>query len=108
MKHSYIFPQNTGLSVTLTRMLYLPNAASSSKAPLQITDTLVTVPFKGQEYIIPPGAEGVASLVFDVPPKAKSARGGMLDGEESENRATHSLFEVRSVVSVKMMMGIGK
>lgn len=90
------------------RTLHLPNAASSSKAPLQITDTLVTVPFKGQEYIIPPGAEGVASLVFDVPHHAKSARGGMFDGEESENRTTHALFEVRCLVSVKMNMGIGK
>jgi hypothetical protein len=87
---------------------------SQSPPPVQISDTLVTVPFRGPEYIIPPGAEGVASLVFDVPKEARGVRGGMLDGEELEGegegrpRISESLFEIRCKVEVKLGMGMGR
>jgi hypothetical protein len=72
----------------------------------------VTVPFRGPEYIIPPGGEGVANLVFDVPKEAKGVRGGMLDGEELEGegklRISESLFEIRCKVEVKLGMGMGR
>ncbi|EED79994.1 predicted protein [Postia placenta Mad-698-R] len=54
--------KNSGLSVALTRELYLPNQPSGSTQPLQINDTLTSVTFRGPEYIIQPGAEGVATL----------------------------------------------
>ncbi|KAF7311894.1 Arrestin-N domain-containing protein [Mycena indigotica] len=99
--------QNTGLVVALTRSLVLSNVPSTDKAPLQISDTLVTVPFRGQEYIIPPGAEGVASLVFDVPKHARGVRGGLLHGDNAAVKPTHSIFEVQCVISIKMTMGFG-
>ena len=95
--------------MTLTRTLYLPGSAA---APVHISDTLITVPFRGPEYIIPPGAEGVANLVFDVPTHARGVRGGTLDGEEPEGgggvRRTESLFEIRCKVEVKLTMGMGR
>lgn len=79
---------------------------------MHISDTLITVPFRGPEYIIPPGAEGVANLVFDVPKHARGVRGGTLDGEEPEGgngvRRTDSLFEIRCKVEVKLTMGMGR
>ena len=67
------------------------------------------VPFRGAEYIIPPGAEGVAGLVFDVPKEARGVKGGTLDGDETEPpRMTESLFEVRCAVEIKMAMGFGR
>ena len=81
-------------------------------AAVQISDTLTTVSFRGPEYIIPPGAEGVASLVFDVPKHARGVQGGVLDGECEEDggkpRQTESLFEIRCKVEVKLGMGIGR
>ena len=74
-----------------------------------ISDTLTTVPFRGQEYIIPPAAEGVASLVFDVPRLARSVRGGRLQGlEEKGAQGTEALFHIQAAISVKMDMGIGR
>ncbi|KAJ6611168.1 hypothetical protein B0H10DRAFT_2224391 [Mycena sp. CBHHK59/15] len=98
--------KNSGLVVTFTRTLVL-SGVPPEKSPLQISDTLVTVPFRGQEYIIPPGAEGVASLVFDVPRHARGVKGGMLEGDESAPQPTQAIFEVRCVVGIKMTMGFG-
>ena len=73
---------------------------------------MTTVPFRGAEYIIPPGAEGVANLVFDVPKHARGVRGGTLDGEEAEGglgpRHSESLFEIKCKVEIKLAMGMGR
>jgi hypothetical protein len=107
----------------LTRTLFLPtrNAKSSENFPtpiLEVSDTLTTVSFKGPEYIIAPGGEGVASLVFDVPKDARGVRGGLLEGGEGDDdvsrkeglggRVTESLFEIRCTVGVKIGMGFGR
>ncbi|KAH9933556.1 uncharacterized protein BXZ73DRAFT_77184 [Epithele typhae] len=97
--------KNSGLSVTLTRELYLPNVPATQKQPLQISDTLTSVSFKGPEYIIGPGVEGVANLVVDVPKTARGVRGGRRFGEG--NKSTECLFEVRCTVGIKLGMGIG-
>ncbi|KAF8800493.1 hypothetical protein BYT27DRAFT_7227437 [Phlegmacium glaucopus] len=103
--------KNSSLTLTLTRTLYLPGQQLQQPATVQISDTLTTVPFRGPEYIIPPGAEGVANLVFDVPKLARGVQGGTLDGESKEEggqpRRTESLFEIRCEVEVKLGMGIG-
>ncbi|KAJ2977562.1 hypothetical protein NUW54_g11403 [Trametes sanguinea] len=97
--------QNSGLSVTLTRELYLPNIPPTQKQPLQLSDTVTSVSFRGPEYIIVPGAEGVANLVIDVPKNARGVKGGRRIGDEG--RVSECLFEVRCMVSVKLSMGIG-
>lgn len=117
-----LFPlQNTALTVTLTRTLVLPNPNANSteisRTPiLEVSDTLTTVSFKGAEYTIAPGGEGVASLVFDIPKDARGVRGGALEGGEGDedvsrrevSRFTESLFEIRCAVDVKIGMGFGK
>lgn len=97
--------KNTGLTITLSRHLLLLGAAPGEKPPLQLSDTLAVIPYRGQEYIIPPGAEGVASLVFDVPKSAKSVKGG--SREDDDGRTSEALFEVRCIVGVKLNMGLG-
>ena len=100
--------QNTGLSVSLIRELVLPNQPPDQKQPLQISDTLTSVSFRGPEYIIQPGVEGVATLVFDIPPSARGVKGGQREGGEENNRMTEALFEVRCLINVKLTMGIGR
>ncbi|KAG6828962.1 hypothetical protein H0H92_006144 [Tricholoma furcatifolium] len=100
--------KNTGLTLALTRSLVLPGLGVGEIPPLQISDVLTTVSFRGPEYIIQPGSEGVACLVFDVPSHARGVRGGLLEGGESEHRTTESLFEVRCVLGITLTMGIGK
>ncbi|RPD54826.1 hypothetical protein L226DRAFT_539372 [Lentinus tigrinus ALCF2SS1-7] len=97
--------KNTGLSVVLTRELHLPNVPSNQKQPLQLSDTVTTVSFRGPEYIIQPGAEGVANLVVDVPKHARGVKGGYRQGDSG--KATECLFEVRCIVGIKLAMGIG-
>ncbi|OBZ72563.1 hypothetical protein A0H81_07416 [Grifola frondosa] len=98
--------KNTGLSVSLTRELCLPNVPPGEKPPLQISDTLTSVSFRGPEYIILPGAEGVANLVFNLPRNARGAKGGRRQGDEEQEPTTECLFEVRCVASIKLSMGI--
>ena len=112
---SHFSVQNTSLTLSLTRTLYLPSSSNNTTQfphPVHLSDTLTTVPFRGPEYIIPPGAEGVATLVFDVPKEARGVRGGLLDGEELEEggrlRISESLFEIRCKVEVKLGMGMGR
>ncbi|KAI0648693.1 hypothetical protein C8Q79DRAFT_1040192 [Trametes meyenii] len=97
--------KNSGLSVTLTRELYLPNIPPGQKQPLQLSDTVTSVSFRGPEYIITPGAEGVANLVVDVPKNARGVKGGRRIGDEG--KSTECLFEVRCIIGVKLSMGIG-
>ncbi|KAF5379738.1 hypothetical protein D9615_005784 [Tricholomella constricta] len=99
--------KNSGLTLVLSRTLVLPGVKPGEPSALQISDVLTTVPFRGAEYVIQPGAEGVASLVFDVPKHARGVRGGTLEGDESEGRTSESLFEVRCIVGITINMGIG-
>ncbi|KIY66014.1 hypothetical protein CYLTODRAFT_455796 [Cylindrobasidium torrendii FP15055 ss-10] len=97
--------KNVALTLSLERTLHVAHAPDT----LLISDTLTTVPFRGPEYIIPPGAEGVASLVFDVPRSARTVRGGRLEGlEERGAKGTEALFDIGGVVTVKMGMGLGR
>ncbi|KAI0766786.1 hypothetical protein BC629DRAFT_1596287 [Irpex lacteus] len=100
-----ILSQNTGLSITITRQLVLPNVPQDH--PLQILDTLTTVPFRGPEYIIHPGVEGVAHLIFDVPDTARTVKAENRYGGDDENRVSPNLFSIRCIVRVKMIMGFG-
>ncbi|KAF8812138.1 hypothetical protein BYT27DRAFT_7252207 [Phlegmacium glaucopus] len=98
--------KNSSLTLMLTRTLYLPGQQQPQQpATVQISDTLTTVPFRGPEYIIPPGAEGVANPVFDVPKLAWGVQGGTLDREREEDggqpRQTESLFKIRCEAEVE-------
>ncbi|KAH7106604.1 hypothetical protein BKA62DRAFT_687630 [Auriculariales sp. MPI-PUGE-AT-0066] len=112
----------SGLSLSLVRRLHLPAAAmpAGKGAPFQLSDTLITVPFKGPEYQISPGGEGVANLVFEIPRAARGVRGGQRQSAEGQlsaaegaswdltsGRLTDALFEVRCIVEIKLSLGIG-
>ncbi|KAG5652607.1 hypothetical protein H0H81_004389 [Sphagnurus paluster] len=99
--------KNSGLTLSLSRTLVLPGVKPAETSPLQISDVLTTIPFRGSDYIIYPGVEGIASLVFDVPKHARGVRGGMLEADESEGRTSQSLFEIRCILGVTINMGIG-
>lgn len=101
-----LIAQNTNLVLSLNRTLILH---TNSTKPLEISDTLLTVPYRGQEYTLPPGGEGVAHLVFDVPITARSVRGGTYDGDDDGVRNTsEALFSIQASVEVKVGMGLGR
>ena len=99
--------QNTGLSISLSRDLRLAGLAPNEKPPLQLSDTLTSVSFRGPEFIIQPGVEGVANLVFDVPAQARSLKGGQRENIEDE-RTSNYLFEVSATVTVCLALGFGR
>ncbi|TFY62926.1 hypothetical protein EVG20_g6532, partial [Dentipellis fragilis] len=99
--------KTTGLSVTLERHLQLCGLPPNQKAPLQISDTLTTVKFRGPEYIAYPGVEGVAQLVFDVPRSARTVKAGDREGDDTAVRPKPPVFEVRCLVKVTMSLPIG-
>ena len=113
--------QTTGLHVTFSRHLHLPAPTNSAvkkvPPPLQISDTLASVTFRGPEYITHPSTEGIAQLVFDVPRTARTVsayqrHGGDIDedGVESDafRRRSAPLFEVRGVLAIRIAMPIGR
>jgi hypothetical protein len=69
--------QTTGVNVTLQRMLHLDNPPPQH-ANLILSDTLVTAAFHSAEYCCPPGLEGVAKLVINVPRTARTVKGALV------------------------------
>ena len=94
--------------MSVIRELVLPNTSSSQEQLLRILDTLTSVSFLGPEYIIQPGVEGVASLVFDLPQNARGVKGSKRHGDEEDGAMFDPLFEVRCTVSVCLSMGFGR
>lgn len=102
--------QNIGLSLSLNRTLLLPSTRSDSgSTPSQLSDTILTVPFEGPEYTLPPDGEGVAHLVFDVPLTAKGVRGGTYERDVNEaGQASEALFTIQATIQVKVVMDLGR
>lgn len=101
------FAQNTGLSITLNRDLRLAGLSPDEMPPLQLSDTLTSISFRGPEFVIQPNMEGVANLVFDVPVQARSLRGGPRVNIEDE-RTSNYLFEVSATIMVCLALGFGR
>jgi hypothetical protein len=113
--------QTTGLHVTLSRHLHLPAPTNSDVRkvphPLQISDTLASITFRGPEYITHPSTEGIAQLVFDVPRAARTVsayqrHGGDIEEDEVESDAFRRrfapLFEVRGILAIRIALPIGR
>lgn len=99
--------KTTGLTLTLLRTLHLPNVGTS-KNPFQLTDTVVTVPFRGSEYTIAPGVEGVANLVFDVPRNARGVKGGPRERTgDGDHKHVEALFHIDTTINIAIAMGLG-
>ena len=109
------------MHITLGRNLHLPSSTHGTgkkvPPPLQISDTLASIAFRGPEYTADPGTEGIAQLVFDVPVTARTVsahprHGGDVDEDEggaiSAKKRTPPLFEVRGVVSLRIHMPLGR
>ncbi|KAI5119446.1 hypothetical protein M0805_008385 [Coniferiporia weirii] len=98
----------SGLDLTLMRRLHLPIAAQIDNAP-QISDTLLSMPFRGEDYVVHPGTEGIANLVFSVPNNAFGVRAGRLDTGEGDYgpRRMDSLFFVQCSIQIELGGGFG-
>ncbi|KEP52253.1 hypothetical protein V565_048020 [Rhizoctonia solani 123E] len=97
----------TGVNLTLQRMLHLDNPPPQH-ANLILSDTLVTASFHSAEYCCPPGLEGVAKLVINVPQTARTVKGGSREsGEAGTDKAIPALFDIRGSVNVRLCMGTG-
>ncbi|CAE6429818.1 unnamed protein product [Rhizoctonia solani] len=99
--------KTTGVNVTLQRMLHLDNPPPQH-ANLILSDTLVTAAFHSAEYCCPPGLEGVAKLVINIPRTARTVKGGSREsGEAGGDKAIPALFDIRGSVNVRLCMGVG-
>lgn len=74
------------------------------KGTFKITDTVTEVEFRGHEYMVPPGIEGVANLVINIPRSSRGSRGGARVGENGNT--TDCLFEVRCSLRLRIDMPI--
>ncbi|KAG6334798.1 hypothetical protein ID866_4287 [Astraeus odoratus] len=89
-----------GVTLTLTRTLHLSDALLAGKPSPDISDLITQVDFQGPEYSVPPGIEGVASLVVDIPRHSRGAKGGpRLD---DNGKATDYSFEVRCAFNIRI------
>ena len=74
---------------------------------LELSDTLLSVPFKGPDYTVQSFSEGVAYLSLNVPRSAKGVRRGpreALDGR-GEVFLQKSLFNLQCYVVVTLSLG---
>ncbi|KAG8678310.1 hypothetical protein FRC09_019943, partial [Ceratobasidium sp. 395] len=99
--------KTTGVNVSLRRVLHLDNPPPQH-ANLIVSDTLVTAPFNTAEYCCPPGVEGVAKLVINVPRTARTVKGGSREsGEAGSDKVIPALFDIRGSINVRLCMGTG-
>jgi hypothetical protein len=76
------------------------------KEASKITETVTEVEFRGHEYMVPPGIEGVANLVINIPRSSRGSRGGARVGENGNT--TDCLFEVCCSLRLRINMPIGR
>lgn len=101
--------KTVGVTLSLTRHLHLPAApAGPAGPPLELSDTLATVSFKGAEYSAPPGQEGVATLVFDVPPRARTVHSYPRPGGDLEPGPRDALFALQATLNIRVAMPAGR
>ena len=66
------------------------------------------MPFRGSDYIVQKGTEGVANLVFTVPKSARGVRKGDLTVEgDDESYELESLFHIQCILGITIGMGVG-
>lgn len=94
-----------GVTVFLTRSLHLSKSLVGAEPPLHLADIITQVDFRGPEYSLPPGIEGLARLVIDVP---RHFRGTMGSSRLDDNgRTTDWLFEVSCAFDIRVGMSFG-
>ena len=98
--------QTCGITLSLMRSLHLSSSLLADKPPLDISDLVTQVDFRGPEYSLPPGIEGVASLVVDIPRHSRGSRGHpRLD---NSGKSTDSLFDIRCSFNIRVEMPPGR
>ncbi|KIJ62924.1 hypothetical protein HYDPIDRAFT_188824 [Hydnomerulius pinastri MD-312] len=95
----------SGVTLTLTRVLYLSQSLLAGKPPPDISDVVTQVDFRGPEYSVPPGVEGVANLVIDIPRHSRGTKGG--PRVDDNGKTTEGLFEVRCILNIRVEMPPG-
>lgn len=94
----------SGVTLTLSRELRL-SSPSVDKDAFTITDTVTEVEFRSHEYMVPPGIEGIANLVINIPRSSRGSRGDARVGENG--KTTDCLFEVCCSLKLRIDMPIG-
>lgn len=84
------------------RDLHLSQSFLAGKSPPNISDISTEVEFRGPEYSVPPGIEGVATLVIDIPRHSRGVKGGLRVADNG--KATESFFEVRCALRLRIDM----
>ncbi|KAF9223243.1 hypothetical protein BS17DRAFT_781551 [Gyrodon lividus] len=92
----------SGVTLTLTRALHLSQSLLAGKHAPDISDIATQVDFYGPEYSVPPGIEGVASLVIDIPRHSRGVQGG--SRIDDNGKTTDSLFEIRCTLDIRIDM----
>lgn len=103
---STISAQTSGVTVTLTRDLHLSTSFLAGGSPPNISDVATQVEFRGPEYSVPPGVEGIARLVIDIPRHSRGVKGGLR--VDDNGKATEGFFEVRCTLRLRIEIPSGR
>lgn len=76
------------------------------KSPPNILDVATQVEFRGPEYSVPPGVEGIARLVIDIPRHSRGVKGGLRFDDNGV--ATEGFFEVCCTLRLRIDMPPGR
>jgi hypothetical protein len=98
--------QISGLSVKIMRKLHLDHSPTDGLT-IEVSDTLLTVPFHGPQYTVQSFSEGVAHLVVTVPRNARGVRPGPREALDSDGSSymKSGLFYVQCYLTVSISTG---
>jgi hypothetical protein len=89
------------------RKLHLEHPPTDGHA-IEVSDTLLTVPFNGPQYTVQSFSEGVAHLVVTVPRSARGVSQGPREALDSRGvpYLKSGLFHIQCYLVVSMSLGI--
>ncbi|KAG9316882.1 hypothetical protein JVU11DRAFT_2958 [Chiua virens] len=95
----------SGITVTLMRDLHLSQSFLAGESPPNSSDVATQVEFRGPEYSVPPGIEGIATLVIDIPRHSRGVKGGLR--VDDNGKTTEGFFEVCCTLRLTIEMPPG-
>ncbi|KAG6372199.1 hypothetical protein JVT61DRAFT_7992 [Boletus reticuloceps] len=95
----------SGVTVALKRDLHLSTSFLAGRSPPNFSDVATQVEFRGPEYSVPPGIEGIARLVINIPRHSRGVKGGLR--VDDNGSVTEGFFEVRCTLRIRIDMPPG-
>ncbi|KAF9519674.1 hypothetical protein BS47DRAFT_1387948 [Hydnum rufescens UP504] len=95
----------SGVTLNLSRKLHIERPPTDITG-IEISDSLLSIPFRGPAYTVQAFSEGVANLVFTIPRNTRGVKAGLRENAEGNpNVVKKSLFDIQCNLIVRLGTG---